>query len=76
MKNEAISVAVIEGASGPGVARAGGCILVEDELGGRRPASARVRSGRARKIANARVTDERTAVPAAVVVHAKAMKGP
>jgi len=52
------------------------CILVEDERGVRQPASARVGAGRAKKIPNARVTDERTAVPAVVVVHAKAMKEP
>jgi hypothetical protein len=35
-----------------------------------------VGAGRAKKLANVRVTDERTAVPAVVVVHAKAMKEP
>ena len=52
------------------------CILVEDERGVRQPASGWVGAGRAKKIPNARVTDERTAVPAVVVVHAKAMKEP
>jgi hypothetical protein len=52
------------------------CILVEDERGARQPASAWVGAGRAKKIPKARVTDERTAVPAVVVVHAKAMKDP
>jgi len=50
------------------------CILVEDEHGERKPASAWVGSGRAKMLNNARVTADRTAIPAVVVVYAKGMK--
>ena len=50
------------------------CILVEDEHGEQKPASAWVGSGRAKMLRDARVTADRTAIPAVVVVHAKNMK--
>jgi len=50
------------------------CILVEDEHGERKPASEWVGGGRAKMLKNARVTADRTAIPAVVLVHAKAMK--
>ena len=56
------------------VIRFRGCILVEDEHGEQKPASAWVSSGRAKMMKNARVTADRAAVPAVVVVHAKDMK--
>jgi hypothetical protein len=56
------------------VIRFRGCILVEDGQGTRQPASEWVGSGRARMLRDARVTADRTAVPAVVVVHAKGMK--
>jgi hypothetical protein len=56
------------------VIRFRGCILVEDEHGKQKPASQWVGDGRAKMMKNARVTADRTAVPAVVVVHAKGMK--
>ena len=50
------------------------CILVEDEHGEQKPASAWVGSGRAKMLRDAHVTADRTAIPAVVVVHAKNMK--
>ena len=52
------------------------CILVEDAQGERRPAAEWVGGGRAKKLQGVRITDARTAIPAVVVVHAKAMKDP
>ena len=49
-------------------------ILVEDEQGEQKPASAWVGSGRVKMMKNARVTADRAAVPAVVTVHAKGMK--
>jgi len=56
------------------VIRFRGGILVEDEQGEQKPASAWVGSGRAKMMKNARVTADRAAVPAVVTVHAKGMK--
>lgn len=50
------------------------CILVEDEHGEQKPAAAWVGGGRAKMLKKVRVTADRAAVPAVVVVHAKAMK--
>lgn len=50
------------------------CIRVDDGHGTSQPASTWVGSGRAKMIRDAYVTADRTAVPAVVVVHAKAMK--
>jgi hypothetical protein len=50
------------------------CILVEDEQGERKPAAEWVSGGRATMLKNVKVTDDGTAVPAVVVVHAKGMK--
>lgn len=50
------------------------CILVEDEHGEQKPASAWVGSGRAKMLKSARVTADRTEIPAVVVAHAKGMK--
>jgi hypothetical protein len=50
------------------------CILVEDKHGEQKPGSAWVAGGRAKMLKNARVTADRTAVPAVVVVHAPGMK--
>ena len=50
------------------------CILVEDEHGEQKPASAWVGGGWAKMLKNVRVTADRTAIPAVVVVHAKGMK--
>jgi len=52
------------------------CILVEDEHGEQKPASAWVGSGRAKMLKSPHVTTDRTAIPAVVVVHAKGMKEP
>lgn len=56
------------------VIRFRGGILVEDEQGEQKPASAWVGSGRAKMMKNARVTADRAAVPAVVTAHAKGMK--
>ena len=50
------------------------CIQVEDETGEVRPAGEWVGNGRARMIRSARVTGERTAIPAVVTAHARGMK--
>jgi Transposase DDE domain len=50
------------------------CILVEDEHGEQKPAAAWVGGGRAKMLKKARVTADRTMIPAVVVVHAKGMK--
>jgi hypothetical protein len=50
------------------------CILVEDKHGEQKPGSVWVAGGRAKMLKNARVTGDRTAVPAVVVVHAPGMK--
>jgi len=50
------------------------CIVVEDENGEQKPASVWVGSGRAKMLKSVRVTADRTAIPAVVVVHAKGMK--
>jgi len=50
------------------------CILVEDEHGEQKPASAWVGSGRAKMLKGARVTADGTVIPAVVTVHAKGMK--
>jgi hypothetical protein len=56
------------------VIRFRGRILVEDEHGERKPASAWVDGGRAKMLKRVCVTADRTAIPAVVVVHAKGMK--
>ena len=56
------------------VIRFRGGIVVEDDHGERKPASEWVGSGRAKMLKNARVTADRTVVPAVVVVHATGMK--
>ena len=57
------------------VIRFRGAILVEDEAGKQKPAESWVpKSGRATKISPARVTNDRAAVPAVVVVHQAKMK--
>lgn len=56
------------------VIRFRGCILVEDDHGEQKPASAWVSGRRAKMMKNARVTNDRALVPAVVVVHAKDMK--
>jgi hypothetical protein len=50
------------------------CILVEDKHGEQKPASAWIGSGHAKMLKSVRVTADRTAIPAVVVVHAKGMK--
>lgn len=49
-------------------------ILVKNELGEQKSASAWVNGGRAKMLKGARVTADQTAIPAVVVVHAKGMK--
>jgi Transposase DDE domain len=50
------------------------CILVENEHGEQKPASEWVNGARAKRLKEVRVTSDRTAIPAVVVVHATAMK--
>ena len=57
------------------VVRFRGCILVEDAKGTTRPASDWVRAdGRATAMRGAKVTEDKAAVPAVVLVHARGMK--